>query len=160
MTTALWILAFALMLVGVLGLVLPLLPGVPLVFAGMLLAAAIEDFERISWITITVLGVLTLIAVIGEFAASTLGTKRAGASPRAVWGAFLGTVIGLFFGLPGLLLGPFIGAVAGELSVHGRLDRAREVGIATWIGLLIGTIAKIAITFAMLGVFAFAYFID
>lgn len=160
MDTALWILAFVLMVVGLLGLVLPLLPGVPLVFAGMLLAAAIDDFEKISGVTVAVLGGLTLLAVVGELVASTLGTKRAGASPRAVWGAFLGTLIGLFFGLPGLILGPFIGAIVGEVSVHGRLDRAGEVGISTWVGLVVGTIAKIAITFAMLGVFVLAYFID
>ena len=157
--TALWILAILLMLVGAAGIVLPALPGIPLVFAGMVVAAAIDDFTRIGWITLTVLGFLTLFSVLIEFAASALGAKHVGASKQAIWGALLGTVVGIFFGIPGLLLGPFIGAVIGEFAVHGQFDRAGRVGIATWIGLIFGTIAKIAIAFAMLGIFIFAYFV-
>ena len=156
-SAALWILAIALILVGALGIVLPALPGIPLMFAGMVVAAAIDDFQRIGWITLTVLGFLTLFSVIVEFAASALGARHVGASRQAVWGALLGTVIGIFFGIPGLLLGPFIGAVVAELSVHGRLEQAGRVGIATWLGLIFGTLVKIAIAFAMLGIFVFAY---
>jgi uncharacterized protein YqgC (DUF456 family) len=156
----LWILAIALMIVGALGLILPALPGVPLLFAGMVLAAAIDDFTRIQWLTIAVLGLLTVIAVLVDFAASALGAKRVGASSRAVWGALLGTVVGLFFGLPGLVLGPFLGAVIGELTVHRELQRAGRVGVATWLGLLFGTLFKIAIACSMLGIFLLAYFID
>jgi len=95
-----------------------------------------------------------------DFAASVLGAKRVGASRRALWGAALGALIGLFFSLPGLVLGPFIGAVVGELTVHGRVDRAGRVGIATWVGLIFGTLFKIAIAFSMVGVFVLAYLID
>lgn len=156
----LWVLAIALMLVGAAGIVLPALPGVPLMYAGMVVAAAIDDFQRIGWLTLTVLGLLMLIAVGVEFLASVMGVRYAGASRRAIWGALIGTLVGLFFGLPGLLLGPFAGALIGELSVHGRLDRAGRVGIATWIGMIFGTLTKIAIAFAMLGIFVLAYFID
>lgn len=157
--TALWVLAIALMLVGAAGIVLPALPGVPLMFAGMVVAASIDDFERIGWITLAILGVLTILSFIIDFAASALGAKRVGASGRAIWGAVIGTVVGLFFGIPGLLLGPFIGAVVGEITVHGRLDQAGKVGVATWIGLLFGTLAKLAIAFSMVGVFLLAFFI-
>jgi uncharacterized protein YqgC (DUF456 family) len=157
---ALWTLAILLMLVGALGIVLPALPGIPLMFAGMVVAAAIDDFLRIGWITLTVLGFLTLISVIVEFAASALGAKNVGASKRAITGALLGTVVGLFFGIPGLIFGPFVGALIAELTVHGRLDQAGRVGVATWIGLIFGTLAKIAIAFTMLGIFALAYFIE
>ena len=157
--TALWILAIVLMVVGAAGIILPALPGIPLVFAGMVVAAAIDDFQRIGWITLTVLGFLTVFSIVIEFAASALGAKHVGASKQAIWGALLGTLIGIFFGIPGLLLGPFIGAVIGEFSVHGRIDRASHVGVATWVGLIFGTIAKIAIAFAMLGIFIFAYFV-
>ena len=157
--TALWVLAAALMLTGALGIVLPALPGVPLMFAGMVVAASIDDFERIGWVTLTVLGVLTVVSFIIDFAASALGAKRVGASGRAIWGAVIGTIVGLFFGIPGLLLGPFVGAVVGEITVHGRLDRAARVGVATWIGLLFGTLAKLAIAFSMIGVFLLAFFL-
>lgn len=156
----LWILAIALMVVGALGVVLPALPGVPLMFAGMVLAASIDDFQRIGWITLTILGFLTVIAFIVDFAASAVGAKRVGASSRAVWGAALGTLVGLFFSLPGLVLGPFIGAVIGELTVHGKVDRAGRVGVATWLGLIFGTLFKLAVAFSMVGIFIFAYLID
>jgi len=158
-TVALWMLALVLMLVGVLGIVLPALPGIPLMYAGMVVAAAIDDFQRIGWVTLAVLGFFTVVAVVIEFAASALGAKQFGASGRAIWGALIGTVVGLFFGIAGLVLGPFVGALVGELSVHGRLDQAGRVGIATWIGLIFGTLAKIAIAFAMLGIFVLAYFV-
>lgn len=157
--TSLWIVAILLMVVGALGIILPALPGVPLIFAGMVLAASIDDFQRIGWITLTVLGVLTVIAFIVDFAASALGAKRVGASTRAVWGALIGTIVGLFFGIPGLVFGPFVGAVIGEVTVHGRLDRAGSVGIATWVGLVFGTLFKLAIAFSMIGIFIFAFFV-
>ena len=158
--TALWVLSIILMLVGAAGIVLPALPGVPLIFAGMVLAASIDDFQSIGWITLTVLGLLTVIAFVVDFAASALGAKRVGASARAVWGAVVGTLVGLFFGIPGLILGPFIGAVIGEISVHGKLGTAGRVGFATWMGLLFGTLFKLAIAFSMLGIFLFAFWLD
>src|SRR5262245_55495742 len=94
--TLLWILALALMLIGAVGIVLPAIPGVPLMFAGMVVAAAIDDFQRIGWLSLTVLGVFTLIAVIVDLLASVFGVKSVGASRRAVWGALIGTVVGLF----------------------------------------------------------------
>jgi len=155
-----WALSIALVVAGLAGIVLPALPGVPLMFVGMLIAGWIDDFQRIGWITLTVLGILTAIAVIVDFAASVLGVKRVGASRLAMWGALIGTVVGLFFGLPGLLFGPFIGAVVGELATHGGISQAGRVGVATWLGLLFGTLAKLAIACAMLGVFALAFFIN
>ncbi len=156
--TLLWGLAIALMAIGFAGIVLPALPGVPLMFAGMLLGASIDGFERIGWLSLTVLGVLTAITVVIDVAAAMMGAQRVGASRRAIWGAALGAVIGLFFGLIGLFLGPFVGAVIGELTVQRSLGRAGRVGIATWIGLLFGALLKVAIAFAMVGLFVFAFF--
>jgi uncharacterized protein len=158
-STALWVLAIALMLVGAAGIVLPALPGVPLMFAGMLVAASIDDFQRIGWLTLTVLGVLTALSFVVDLAASALGAKRVGASARAVWGAAVGTLVGLFFGIPGLLFGPFVGAVLGEITVHGRIHQAGRVGVATWVGLIFGTLVKLAIAFSMVGIFVLAFFI-
>jgi uncharacterized protein len=103
--------------------------------------------------------VLTCFAFVIDILAALLGAKRVGASRLALVGAALGAVIGLFFGLPGLLLGPFVGAVIGEYLTRQKLDQAARVGFGTWIGLLVGALAKLALAFTMLGIFAAAYFI-
>jgi len=154
-----WILAAVLVLAGVAGSVLPALPGVPLVFAGLLAAAWADDFTRVGVLTLVVLGLLTLLSFVIDFAATMLGAKRVGATRLAIVGAALGTVAGVFLGIPGLILGPFVGAVIGELLSHGEMQKAAKAGIATWMGLLFGTLAKLALVFTMLGVFAAAYFI-
>ena len=152
--TVYFILSGVLIVAGIAGTVVPVLPGVPFVFAGMLLAAWADHFQHIGAFTLSVLGVLCALAVLIDFVASLLGARRVGASTRALWGASFGTLIGLFFGLPGLLLGPFLGAVFGELSAGRELAHATRVGVGTWLGLLFGTLAKIALCFTMLGVFA------
>lgn len=154
-----WIVAVALILGGLAGAIFPILPGVPLVFGGLWLAAWIDDYARVGPWTLGVLGFLVLLSVVIDFAASAMGAKRVGASPKAIAGATLGTFVGMFFGLPGLLLGPFVGAVFGELAAQRALGQAARVGVATWVGLLLGTIAKLALSLTMLGVFVFAYFI-
>jgi len=158
-TTLLWLLAAALVLVGLAGAVLPALPGVPLVFGGLWLAAWIDDYARVGGWTLGVLGVLTVLAFVVDFAATALGARKVGASKHAIAGAALGTFVGIFFGLPGLLLGPFAGAVAGELAARGSITHAANVGIATWMGLLFGTLAKLALSLAMVGIFVGAYFL-
>jgi uncharacterized protein YqgC (DUF456 family) len=159
LTVLLWLAVFALIAVGLAGTVLPALPGVPMIFLGVWLAAWIDGYERIGGLTLTVLGLLTLIAVAVDFIASARGARRVGASRQAITGSVLGSLVGIFFGLPGLLLGPFIGAVVGELSARGGLRQAAEVGVATWVGLLFGTLAKLALSLAMLFTFALAYFL-
>lgn len=155
----LWlVLAVVLVCVGVAGSVLPALPGVPLVFAGLLLAAWAGDFQKVTWLPLVVLGLLTAISFVIDFAATALGAKRVGATRLAIVGAALGTLGGLFLGLPGLILGPFVGAIAGELLSHGQMQQATRAGLATWMGLIFGTLAKLALVFTMLGVFALAYF--
>ena len=154
-----WVLALLLVVGGIAGSVLPALPGVTLVFLGLLLAAWIGDFQQVGPFPLVVLGLLTLLSFVIDLAATALGAKRVGATKLAVAGAALGTLAGLFLGLPGLILGPFVGAVAGELMSHGQVQQATRAGIATWIGLLFGTLAKLALVFTMLGVFAFAYFV-
>jgi uncharacterized protein len=151
-------LAAVLVLVGLAGVILPALPGLPLVFAGMLLAAWADDFERIGVVTLVVLGLLTVLSVVADFVATAAGAKRVGAGPAAVWGAALGTLVGIFFGPLGLLAGPFLGALLGELWHTRALRRATHVGLATWLGLLLGIVLKLALAFAMLGLFVLAWF--
>jgi uncharacterized protein YqgC (DUF456 family) len=153
------LLAAAMVLAGLAGSVLPALPGVPLVFGGLLVAAWADDFQRVGWITLTFLGLLTVLSFAIDFAATALGAKRVGATKLAIVGAAVGTVAGLFLGIPGLILGPFVGAVAGELISHGKIDQATRAGVATWVGLLFGTLAKLALVFTMVGVFLLAYFV-
>ena len=157
--TLYYALAVILVLVGIAGVILPALPGLPLVFAGMLLAAWAGDFQQIGWVTLVVLGVLTVVSVAVDFFATMVGAKRVGASRKALLGAVLGTFAGLFFGPVGLFAGPFVGALLGELW-HGRqLGRATKVGLGTWLGILLGTVLKLGLAFAMLGLFAFAWFV-
>ena len=148
-----YVVAAVLVLVGIAGTILPALPGVPVVFAGMWLAAWADGYALIGVGTVILLGVLAGLAVLLDFVAGILGARRVAATGKALWGATLGTVVGIFFGLVGLLLGPFIGALLGEASAGGSITRSTHVGIATWVGLLFGTIAKIALSFTMLGIF-------
>lgn len=151
-------LAVLLILVGFAGVILPALPGLPLVFAGMLLAAWAGDFQQIGWVTLVVLGLLTLLSFAVDLFATALGAQRVGASRKALLGAVLGTFAGLFFMPIGLLVGPFAGALLGELW-HGReLRQATKVGLATWLGIVLGVVLKLGLAFAMVGLFLFAWF--
>lgn len=154
-----YVLAAVLIVIGLAGTILPALPGVPLVFAGMLLTAWVGHFQEISVWTVVLLAVLTLLAVALDFLAGVVGARRVGASKAALWGAMIGTFVGIFFGVAGLLLGPFVGALGGELLSGASVTRSTHVGVATWIGLLFGTLAKLALSFAMLGIFVLALFV-
>jgi len=157
---ALWyVLAVVLIVVGFVGTIVPALPGVPLVFAGMFVAAWADGFQHVGVWWLVGLGVLTLIALAVDFLAGLAGAKRVGASRMALIGAAVGTIVGIFFGIPGLLLGPFLGALIGELVAGGTLKRATGVGVGAWIGFLIGTVLKLGVCFAMLGLFALAFIV-
>jgi len=148
-----WLLAALIVISGLAGVVVPALPGVPIIFAGLVLAAWSTDFEPVGWGTIGVLGALTVLSVMIDFLSAAFGAKRQGASPRAFWGATLGAIVGMFFGLVGIVLGPFIGAVAAELLAGSSAQQAGRSGYGVWIGLVLGTAAKLAIAFLMLGIF-------
>jgi uncharacterized protein YqgC (DUF456 family) len=150
-----WILAILIVLGGLVGTVIPSLPGVPLVFGGLLLAAWVEGFEHVGAGTLAVLGGLAALAWLLDFLAAALGAKKLGASQRAFWGATFGAIIGMFFGIPGLILGPFVGAVVAELSGGRTMNQAGRAGYGAWIGVIVGTAAKLAIAFLMVGIFAF-----
>lgn len=159
MNTALWILAVLLIVVGIAGTVLPALPGVILVLAGIVLGAWIDGFERVSGVTVTIIAVIAVAAWLIEYAAGVMGARKAGASREAIAGALIGTVVGVFTGLLGLLFLPLLGAVVGQYLVDRDLIRARNVGIATWLGMVAGMIAKIALSFMMIGIFVVALLI-
>lgn len=156
MDILLWLLAAVLVVVGIVGTVVPALPGTALVFGGLLLGAWIDGFTRVGALTLTVLGVLTVIAWVVDYVAGMMGAKRAGASRQAMIGAALGTLLGVFTGLWGLVFMPLVGAAIGEYLAIRDFARASHVGLATWIGMMLGAAVKVAITFTMIGVFVAA----
>jgi uncharacterized protein YqgC (DUF456 family) len=151
--------AVLLVVVGLAGVVLPVIPGTILIFAGLWLAAWSDQFTRVGVGTIIALGVVAVSTYFVDAAMMALGMKRFGTSRRAMAGAAVGMVAGMFFGLPGLIVGPFAGAVVGELTAHDDLRRAGMAGLAAWIGFVIGTAVKIGLAFAMVGIFLTAWFL-
>ena len=154
MDIALWILAFALIAIGLIGTVMPALPGPPLVLLGVLLAAWIDRFAKIPGWVCAIVSVLALAAIAIDWIAGAMGARKVGASKWAVIGATLGAILGVLSGLWGLIFMPLLGAAIGEFIARQDLLRAGHVGLATWIGMLLGTVAKLAIVAVMIGIFA------
>lgn len=161
----LWYALAALMVVvGIVGTVLPALPGVPLVFAGLLLAAWADGFANVGWVALIVLGLLTALSMVVDFWATAKGAKRVGASRLAVIGAMLGMLAGLLLGPLGIFIGAFAGALVGELLDRRSLHRddvgeAARIGAGTWLGIVLGIALKLGLAFAMLGIYALAWFL-
>jgi uncharacterized protein YqgC (DUF456 family) len=152
------IVAVLLVVIGVAGTILPMLPGVPLVFAGLLLAAWSGDFAKVSILTMVIIGVIAVLAWVVDFVASMVTAKKAGASKYALWGAGIGALLGIFGGIPGLIIGPAIGAIIGELIAHKDSTRATTVGLAAGLGFVLALAIKIMLVLIMLAVFAYAYY--
>jgi uncharacterized protein YqgC (DUF456 family) len=155
----LWTLAFLLVLAGLAGAVLPVIPGAPLVFGGLLLGAWIDGFAKVGWFPLALAGLLAALTFVVDLVATAFGAKKVGASPLALFGAGVGTVAGLFFGLVGVLVGPFAGAALGEYLARRDLWQAGKVGVGTWLGVVLGSAAKVGLTVAMVGVFAVAWLV-
>jgi uncharacterized protein YqgC (DUF456 family) len=132
MTILLWILGMALVVVGLAGIVFPALPGTILIFLGLLLAAWADGFTRVGLFPLALIGLI---------------------------GAALGTLLGLPFGILGVIFGPLAGALVGEWSVHRDFARAGKAGMAAWLGFLIGTAVKVAMAFSMIAIFLVALFL-
>jgi uncharacterized protein len=156
MDIALYVLAALLIVGGMAGAVLPTLPGIPMIFGGIWLAAAVDHYRHLGMWWLLIIGLLGSVGVIVDFIAGALGARRVGASRLALWGASLGTLIGVFFGVPGLVFGPFVGALLGELVSGNSVLRSAHVGVGTWLGLLFGTLLKLVISFVMIGLFGLA----
>jgi len=156
-TLVLWLFGVVLSVAGVVGCVVPPLPGPPLLLLGLICAAWAEDFRKVGWPTLLFIGVLAVVAVAVDLLAGLLGARHFRASKLALVGATLGGIVGLFFGPFGLVLGPFIGAALGEWISRRDLRQAGKVGLGTTIGLILGAAAKLALAAAMLCVFAFSY---
>jgi len=154
----LWIVGAILAVSGLAGMLLPFVPGAPFLFLGLLFCAWAEGFRYVGTGTLLLLGGLAALTYLVEFAASIIGVKKYGGSQRAMVGAALGGVAGMFLGVPGILLGPFAGAVLGELSLQRTLDQAGRAGFGTVVGLAVGVAGKLSIGIAMLGIFVLVRF--
>jgi hypothetical protein len=154
-----WIGATLLVAIGLLGLVLPGIPGALLILAGLILGAWAESFAHAGLWTMVILTVLAGLTYAVDFWATMFGAKKFGASKRAIIGALLGVIAGIFFGLPGVIFGPFIGAVIGELSARRDPQQAARAGIGATIGLVLGAALKIALALTMIGIFVAVRFL-
>lgn len=154
---ACWTGAFILIALGFAGTVVPAIPGLPMIAGGAWLIGWADHYEKVGWKTIAFLAVLAVIGIIVDSVAQTAGAQRAGASKAGIIGSLVGTVLGMFMGLFGLLFMPLIGAAVGEFWAKRNLLHAGRVGLATWIGMIVGTVVKIALAFAMTGILIFVY---
>ena len=156
MEIALYVLGALALLAGLAGLVLPVLPGAPLLLGGVVLLAWAGHFTAIGWGTIAAAAVLTGLMLAVDWVAGALGARAFGASRWAMWGALCGAVVGLFFGIPGIVFGPAVGAVAFELWKDPDLPRAAKAGTGVLIGFLLGTAAKVTLGVVLVGLVALA----
>ena len=158
--TLFYVAAAALVVVGLLGTVLPVIPGAVLIFMGLLLAAWADGFARVGLVGLSIIGALGMLSWAADLAATVMGAKRVGASPLALAGATIGGLVGLFLGLAGLVLGPFLGAVAGELIARRNLRQAGKVGLGTWLGLAAAAVVKVVLAFMMIATFLAFYLLN
>ena len=154
MTVLFWLISVVLMAVGLIGTVVPIIPGTTVILAAAVLHRIVLGKEESLGVSALIgMLVLTLISYALEAGASYLGAKRFGASRWGVIGTVLGGLAGFFFGLPGLFLGPVIGAFAGELISGKRLVKAGRASWGTILGTIAGIIAKVIIGLAMIAIF-------
>jgi len=149
----LWLVVGVLLLLGLAGTVAPFLPGTPLIVAGAFVYAVATGWTPIGVGRLAILAALAAVGYVLHYVASALGARRAGGSTWAVGGALLGAVVGLFFGIPGLLLGPPLGAIGGEFLKGGRLATSVRTGVAALVGMVAGAVANFALGLVMIALF-------
>lgn len=149
-----WAITLLLMSLGIIGTVLPAIPGTVIIFGAALLHRVMLGPERsVGWWTLGLLFLLVLVSYAIDFAGGLMGARRVGATRWGMFGAFVGAIVGIFFSLPGLLIGPIVGAIAGELIGGKRLVDAGRAGWGTLLGNLAALVGKIVIAFAMVACF-------
>ncbi|MFN0068979.1 MAG: DUF456 domain-containing protein [Limisphaerales bacterium] len=145
--------ALLVMLVGLAGCVLPAVPGTPLILASAVGHRLWFGPAGAPWWVLGVMLFLMLLSIAAEQLAGLFGAKALGATRRGMIGAIVGGLIGIFFGPAGILLGPFLGAVAGELTGGRELRDSARAGFGAAVGVLAGTVGKLACGLAMTGLF-------
>jgi uncharacterized protein YqgC (DUF456 family) len=142
---------------GIVSLAMPLVPGVAIIFLGVVLVAWADDFTRIGPLTLGVLFALTLVAMVADNVAGMFGARRAGASGWGVFGAGVGAVVGLPLGLPGVMLGPAVGALAFEYLKNPDLKRAGKAGLGGLFGYVLAVVAKAVFGLTLVALAVVAY---
>ncbi len=160
MDIALYVLAAVLIVVGLIGAIVPALPGIPLIYGGIWLAAGVDHYRHLGLWWLLGIALIGLIGLTMDFVAGALGAKRVGASQLALWGATLGTVVGMFFGFVGLIFGPFLGALLGELLSGKSVLRSAHVGLGTWVGLIFGTLVKLVASLSMVALMGMGWWLN
>lgn len=136
------IIAFLFMLIGIIGCIVPGLPGTPIAYAGMWIAQATERVD-FTWQTLLIWGVVTIVVSVLDYVIPAWGTKRYGGTRWGVWGSTIGVFVGLFFGAAGVILGPLVGAIIGELMSGQEFSKALKAGWGSFVGIFFGTIIKL-----------------
>jgi len=136
-----------LMILGIAGSILPVLPGPPLSYLGLILIHLTDNINfsskfLVSW------GIITIVVSVLDYVIPAWGTKFFGGSKYGIWGSMAGLLAGLFFPPVGVILGPFLGAVAGEM-IAGNKDHALKAGFGSFIGFLAGTMVKLLVSLIM-----------
>lgn len=151
---ALFVLTLVIMLFGLAGTIIPMLPGLPIMWAGALIYAIITGFQEIGLIYLVVFGALTVVVQVLDYVANLYGAKKMGASGWGIFGALVGMLVGLFTGgVVGLVVGSFAGAILGEILIGKTGSQALKAGLGTFLGFLGGTLIKFAVGCTMLGIF-------
>ena len=136
------IVAFLLMLVGIIGCIVPGLPGVPIAYAGLWVAQATDRID-FSWQMLLIWGIVTIVVSVLDYVVPAWGTKQFGGTKYGVWGSTIGVFVGLFLGPWGVIIGPLVGAILGEMLGGKQMAEALKAGWGSFIGLLFGTILKL-----------------
>ncbi len=148
--------ALLVMLIGQIGIILPFIPGVPMIFGAALIYAIFTDFTVISAQTVIIFGILAVFSVILDWIATAMGVKKMGGSYFGMFGAFLGMIAGFLIpgvGLIGFIAGAFVGAFLFEMLLGKNSKAAFKAGLGSFIGFLAGGVLKFVIGAAMIGVF-------
>jgi len=153
------IICAVLILIGLVGVIMPYLPGVPVAWLGLFIYAIGTDWERLSVTTIVVFGAITVLALLVDFIAPLLGAKKYKASKWGIIGASIGLFLGIIiFQIWGIILGPLLGALIGELIAGKSTDIALKSALGTFIGFIFGTLMKVVIVLVMAGFFVVSLF--
>jgi len=146
-------------ILGIVTVPLPGVPGAAIAFLGVVLVAWTDDFSRIGSSALLWLGGVALVASLIDNVTGALGARYGGASRWGVIGALVGALAGLPFGLPGVLLGPLVGATVLEFVKNPELSGAAAAGVGTLVGVLAGAVLKSALTLLMVGIAVLAYWL-